>query len=204
TLELLDRRAADIADVFLQSDALLGTPIRVCLRGTDAYVYARDDVRARVDLWPPLLEAELEQMERGDIPYFFRLYGEPGIHYYGDPSLATHKTLPLEGDVPQLEPLLPLDDAFDTANRVTRRGEGLVTLLGAFDHPSFTGLHRDGDLEVSFAPDSLTVGIPSGEELECPRDLGAFVSSVYLPCRCGEVGTVFVPEKTTCSDQDPP
>ena len=36
------------------------------------------------------------------------------------------------------------------------------------------------------------------EELESRRDLSAFVGSVYLPCRCGEVHSVFVPAVTVC------
>ncbi len=28
--------------------------------------------------------------------------------------------------------------------------------------------------------------------------MSAFVGSVYLPCRCGEVRSVFVPAVTTC------
>jgi hypothetical protein len=42
------------------------------------------------------------------------------------------------------------------------------------------------------------VELPEGEELHSRRNLSAFVGSVYLPCRCGEVRSVFVPAVTTC------
>lgn len=74
-------------------------------------------------------------------------------------------------------------------------------LLGAFDHPALTGQHTSAELEVSFRARSTVVKLPSGEELRSARDLSAHVSSVYLPCRCGEVRTVFVPHVTVCQAQ---
>ncbi|APR80654.1 Hypothetical protein A7982_06001 [Minicystis rosea] len=193
TLAFLDRHARAVAGVIAALPALGETPIRVCLRGTGDYVLARSQRP-----WPPLLDAEKEQMARGDIPYFFRLYGKPGIHYYGDESLRDLKRLPLEGDVPQLDPILDVSRGLRSATRKKLREDGLFTLLGAFDHPSFKGQHRHGDLEITFRARSLVVKPPKGEELESRRDLSAFVGSVYLPCRCGEVRSVFVPPVTVC------
>ena len=96
TLAFLDRQASAIADVFAGLPGLRETPIRVCLRGTGDYVHAGSE-----PLWPPLLDAEAEQLARGDIPYFFRLYGQPGIHYYGRPGAhASSKTTPARGRRP--------------------------------------------------------------------------------------------------------
>ncbi len=196
TLAFLDRHARAIADVFAGLPGLRETPIRVCLRGTDEYVRARS--RLAEPLWPPLLEAEEEQLDRGDIPYFFRLYGRRGIHYFGDAALAELRTLPLAGDVPQLDPMLQLSRGLRAPSRKRLREEGLFTLLGAFDHRSITGRHASDGLEVSFGPRALIVKLPGGEELHSRRELGGFVGSVYLPCRCGEVRAVFVPPVTAC------
>jgi hypothetical protein len=199
TLTVLDRHAGRIADVFARLPDLRETPIRVCLRGTGEYVRAGSE-----PLWPPLLEAEEEQLARGDIPYFFRLYGQRGIHYYADPELRRWKTLPLDGDVPQLDPILPLAPPARGLRSPTRkklREEGLFTLLGAFDHPALKGHHETDELEVTFRARTLVVKHAKhtgGEELVSRRDLSAFVGSVYLPCRCGEVGSVFVPPVTVC------
>jgi hypothetical protein len=193
TLAFLDRRAREIADVVKGLPGLRETPIRVCLRGTDEYVRARTG-----PLWPPLLDAEAEQLARGDIPYFFRLYGRPGIHYFGNRELTRIERIPLEGDVPQLDPILQVSRGLRSPTRKKLREDGLFTLLGAFDHPSFAGTHEDGGLAVTFRARSLVVKLPSGEELESRRDLRAFVGSVYLPCSCGEVRSVFVPEVTVC------
>lgn len=94
-------------------------------------------------LWPPLLAAESEQLARGDIPYFFRLHGARGIHWFADTSLTEVARLPLEGDVPQLDPILPLARALRGKHRKKLR-EGLFTRDGAFDHPEPEGLPRGG------------------------------------------------------------
>jgi hypothetical protein len=197
TLAFLDRHASAIADVFSRLPALRETPIRVCLRSTEEYVRASTETGSE-ELWPPLLDAEAEQMARGDIPYFFRLYGRRGIHYYANQALSTHAHLPLRGDVPQLDPMLSLSRGLCAPSRTTLREEGLFTLLGAFDDASLTGHHASDELEISLDADSIVVTLPDGEELRSPRDLGDYVNSVYLPCRCGEVQSVFVPHVTAC------
>lgn len=193
TLDLLDRHARSIAEVFARLPELREAPIRVCLRGTDEYVRARTE-----PIWPPLLNAEAEQLARGDIPYFFRLYGQPGIHYYADRTLRQVGRLPLRGDVPQLEPLLSLSRGLRSPSRKKLREEGLFTLLGAFDHRALAGTYTGDDLEVTFKARTLVVKLKTGEELSSRRNLSAFVGSVYLPCHCGEVRSVFVPKTTTC------
>lgn len=194
TLELLDRHAGALADVFLSLPGLHDEPLRVLLRGTGEYVHAQVQ-----PLWPPLLDAEAEQLARGDIPYFFRLYGQPGIHYYANPELTQVGRLPRRGDVPQLDPLLQLARGLRSPSRKKLREDGLFTLLGAFDHPSLTGKHSSPELTLELRARSLVVELPSGEALHSGRNLSAFVSSVYLPCQCGEVREVFVPPVTVCT-----
>lgn len=192
-LALLDRHATRIADVLARLPGLREAPIRVCLRGTGEYVRARTEA-----LWPPLLDAETEQLARGDIPYFFRLYGRPGIRYYADAALRASKRLPMKGDVPRLDPILQLSRGLRSPSRKKLREDGLFALLGAFDHTSFAGRHEGDGLDVTFGARTLAIKLKAGEELRTRRDLGAFVGSVYLPCRCGEVRSVFVPPVTRC------
>ena len=195
-LAFLDRRAPEIANVLERVRGFRETPIRVCLRGTSDYVEPPEA------LWPPLLEAELEQLRRGDIPYFFRIYGRPGIRYYGDPSLREVKVTPMRGDVPHLDPLLQLSRKLRSPSRRSLREEGLITLFGAFDHPSLTGRHSNAEMTVTVGARSVSFRFANGEELDARRDLGSFVGSLYLPCRCGEVRTVFVPQVTKCEAVD--
>ena len=192
------RHSKAIAKVVSSVPGLRQAPIRVLLRSTGDYVQPDSEPR-----WPPLLDAETEQLERGDIPYFFRLYGKRGIHYYADRLLSKWKTLPLEGDVPQLEPLLDLAGGMRAPSRKNLREDGLFTLLGAFDAARFVGKHESEGLAVTFGARSLVLNLPDGAELRAHRDLSAFVGSVYLPCRCGEVRSVFLPKVTRCSARSP-
>ena len=195
TLDVLERHADEIADAILRTPDLDETPIRVCLRGTDVYVHAMRGSQQVV--WPPFLDAEEEQMARGDVPYFFRLLGRPGIFYYGEPDLETIEPLPTEGDVPQLEPLLDLSDGLRSPNREILRIQGLFTILGAFDCPSLVGRYSDAGVHIEFGDGVLFVET-ADEILETDRDVSAIVGSVHLPCECGEVDSVFVPTITRC------
>jgi hypothetical protein len=100
--------------------------------------------------------------------------------------------------VPGLDPVLQVLRGFRSPSRKRLREEGLFTLLGAFDHTSFSGKHEADELAVTFRARTLVVTLEGGEELTSRRDLRAFVGSVYLPCRCGEVRSVFVPKVTVC------
>jgi len=198
TLSLLDRHAPAIAAVLSQLPGLDTTPLRVLLRSTGDYVTA-DGSR----LWPPLLDAELEQLQRGDIPYFFRLYGHPGIHYFTDPTLTQVRRLPLHGDTPQLSPLLDLSRDLRSPSRNSLLTRGLFALLAAFDHPTMKGRYEAERYAVTFGARSLGVTTRSGSARSAPRNQSAIVGSVYLPCSCGEVRSVFVPEVTRCTLRSP-
>lgn len=185
TLEALDRQRPSIAALLARLPGMRETPIRVTLRATADYTRAR-----REPVWPPLLDAEAEQLARGDVPYFFRLYGERGIFYWRDEARKTRGRLPLRGDVPKLAPLLSLAQGLRSPSRRRLREEGLLAVIGALDHPSLTGRHRRGELEVVLTKRTLTVEL-DGERLACRRALGSVVGSAYLGCRCGEARSVF-------------
>lgn len=194
TLSFLDNSASAISDVF-SSLPFTEAPIRICLRSTEEYV------RPPASLWPPFLKEETAQMVRGDVPYFFRLYGKKGIRYFADPSLRTTKMLPLKGDTPQPDPILSVARQLRSPSRAMLRNQGLFTLLGAFDHRSYRGRHAAGEMAITFTRNSFVLTSPNGE-IEAPRDLRKIVGSVYLPCSCGEVRSVFVPQVTRCRNFD--
>jgi len=194
TLTFLNRHSPEIAAIFKALPELHEAPLRVLLRGTGDYVQASSSA-----LWPPLLEAESEQLARGDIPYFFRLYGRPGIHYFADATLGQIARLPLAGDVPQLDPMLQLSRDLRSPARKKLQVDGLFTVLGAVDHESFTGKHVGEELTLTFSKRNLVLTLPNHEQLQVSRNLRSFVGSVYLPCECGEVSGVFVPPLSVCT-----
>jgi hypothetical protein len=191
-LDFLERQSAAIAKILGALPGFRETPIRVCLRSTAEYVQAEQR-----ELWPPLLPAELEQMARGDVPYFFRLYGKQSIFRFSNRELSRVARLPLTGDVPQLEPLLDVRRRLASPRRAELRHRGLLAVLAAFDHPDLSGQHAAPGLQVRFGARELTVEL-LGEKLRSRRGSGELATSLYLPCRCGEVKTVLVPAATTC------
>jgi hypothetical protein len=193
-LDLLESLAGGVAEILAGLPELRRAPIRVCLRGTTEYTEETDRAPD-----PPFLAAELEQLARDDIPYFFRLYGRPGLRYYDEPSLRRNRRLPLRGDVPRLEPLLRLSNSLRSPSRRRLREQGVLLLLSAFDHPALDGQHEIPGLAVSFGKRLLRARFADQAELSCPRNLRAVVGSLYLPCRCGEVRAVFVPPVTRCT-----
>lgn len=193
-LARLDKHAKTISDSLSNAEGLTAAPIRVLLRGTGEYVRAQ---RGEA-VWPPLLDAEKVQLDRGDIPYFFRLYDQRGIRWFTEPTLTEVAALPTTGDVPRLEPSLPIARGLRSTKRKKLRDEGLFTVIGAFDHPAIKGPFETGGVGVTFRKRTLVVELAGGDVLETKRDLGAYVSSVYLGCTCGEVRSVFVPPVTVC------
>ena len=59
-------------------------------------------------------------------------------------------------------------------------------------------MHEADGITVAFRSRTLVVTLADGVELRARRNLGSVVGSIYLPCRCGEVRSVFVPPVTTC------
>lgn len=197
TLTALDAHAAAIGEAIASVPGFAETPIRVCLRSTADYVNA-----GAVPLWPPLLDAEAEQLARGDIPYFFRLYGAPGIHYFDNRELTRHKTLPGGRNMPKNEPLLDVKRGLRSPRRKQLREDGLFAVIGAFDHPALSGEHAGAGYALGLSARRMRLTLPDGSELATGRDLSEFVSSVYLPCACGEVKTALVPPASVCRAAD--
>ncbi len=196
-LTLLDASSAAIAAAIASVPGVREAPIRVLLRATGEY--APNRLR---DAWPPLLEAEREQLARGDVPYFFRTLGRDGLFHYADASLRTAHRLPSEGDVPELAPLLSLERGLRSKRRARLHDEGVFTIVGAFDDRRFEGTFEADGAAITFARRAVVVRRDGGDELETARNLGAFVGSVYLPCVCGEVEGAIAANPSRCENRD--
>lgn len=199
TLDFLDGHAADLGELLEGLPGIEDVPVRILLRGTGDYVAA---TRGE-ELWPPLLDAEIEQLERGDIPYFFQTLGAPSIRWWADAERRRASRLPVDGDVPRPVDLLVPAGGLRSPNRRILREEGLATIVGAFDHAVLDGrfVDTESSVELRVLPDAIVLSFPDGAELETSRDLGAWVADVVLPCRCGEVASVLVPRRTRCSSK---
>lgn len=186
----------ELAAAIVEARRVAETPVRVCLRGTDEYVRARTEL-----VWPPLLDEEATQLVRGDVPYFFRLVGDRRIRFWTDAKLQSSGALPTRGDVPKLPAGLSPLRGLRSAHRTSLHDRGVLALVAAFDHDALTGAHREGELAIELGARRIAIHTRD-RTIRAPRDLQAFGASVYLPCRCGEVRTPFVPKVTRC-DADP-
>ncbi len=192
TLLFLQQRAQAIGRLIASAPRMRETPIRVCLRGTADYVLA-DQGRVRA----PFLAAELEQLARGDIPYFFRLYGRAGLYYYRNRARTQFSRVDLGRGAMKANPLLQLS-RMRSPGRRSLAEQGLFVLLAAFDSEELSGHHREGKVEIIWTKRQITVQLSDGLALQARRDLSSFVESIYLDCTCGEVRQPFVPKVTSC------
>ena len=188
-LQSLQARAREITAVLRAQKLTQTAPIRICIRGTSDYVAAQNDLEK--PLWPPLMREEREQLARGDIPYFFHRYGEPGVHeYMNQARTKTRRVVSLAG-LGKTENVLSLGNALRPKSRDELLAQGTFAILAAFDHAGFTGTHDTPDVHARITARTITLTFADGETWSTKRNLGAFVSSVYLPCACGEQRAVF-------------
>ena len=164
------------------------TPIRVCLRGTADYMVPPE----RAD--PPFRPEELAQLARGDIPYFFHIYGQSGVFAFDSPDRARVVRLRQT----RANPALQVARHLRSPSRASLAAQGLFAVIAAFDHKGLTGgVFQDEGFELRCTRRQLIAG-PRDGGAETRRDLSAFVGSVYLPCACGEDRAVFAAPPRVC------
>lgn len=95
SLEWLQRNAAHVGEAMVAITAIADAPIRLILRPTSAYVRYHE-TGFLPEGAPPLATSELAQLERGDVPYFFRLPNEEIIRYYHAPGESVEAALPAD------------------------------------------------------------------------------------------------------------
>ncbi|MGK5089200.1 hypothetical protein WDW86_16740 [Bdellovibrionota bacterium FG-2] len=79
-MDCLDSNAHTIFESLLKMKEVQGAPIRVIARATRTYVELGQDRHALLE--PSLLPSESEQLDRGDIPYFFRTLTSSAVFHY--------------------------------------------------------------------------------------------------------------------------
>jgi hypothetical protein len=95
TLEWLQRNASLVGETLTSTPGIADAPIRLILRPTSAYVrYLETGCLPEGE--PPFASSELAQLERGDVPYFFRLPNEALMRYYRAPGESVEALLPAE------------------------------------------------------------------------------------------------------------
>lgn len=95
TLEWIERNAQLVSETLISIPNIADAPIRLILRPTSTYVrYLETGCIPEGE--PELASCELAQLERGDVPYFFRLPDEALIRFYIAPGESVEARLPAE------------------------------------------------------------------------------------------------------------
>ena len=90
-LQVLIENDRVLSESIFAIEGLDRTPVRLFLRSTREYFGLLHNKAAPIE--PPLFSSELEQLERGDIPYFFRFLSSHEILYYSAPGKFTHSDI---------------------------------------------------------------------------------------------------------------
>jgi lantibiotic modifying enzyme len=81
TLEFLTSNAPGLELGLIPN--LVEIPMRIIVRATQEYC---DYIFHSQNPKKPFLESELEQMARGDVPYFFKYFGSSTVYYHSEPE----------------------------------------------------------------------------------------------------------------------
>lgn len=141
-------------------------PIRHLLRDTKDY---RDWQRARPQI--PFLPEELHQLERGDIPYFFKILADERVFYW---RTRDRQAEPVEIPAAMLagtrrEAINPLSLLESHRVRATLLPHGILFLARTWVPEEWTGsLRLDLETTLTFSPESIALNL-SGHSFSSRR-----------------------------------
>jgi lantibiotic modifying enzyme len=125
-LSFLQLCSKELENTFLSLKSVKKTPIRVFPRSTSDYrrFLISDDIKSC-----EISDTELEQLKRGDIPYFFRFVGKNDIYYYIDKTKFSSANLPLNLKVQALGEIRTLSkNSFSVRNIDTLKKAGVLQI----------------------------------------------------------------------------
>lgn len=154
-----DRNGPEILERLSREPGTDKVLIRVLLRETSDYRSWQSRQYTR-----PLLKEEVEQLERGDIPYFFKLLGGHELFYFGSgetrKSVALNQSLELAVSNIAVLPSLLLDQ-----QRIRRQllPFGTIFLLRKLLPKSWVGEITNERLTATVGADDIAVSSPWGD-----------------------------------------
>ena len=146
-------------------------PIRMVMRSTEEYMTLLGQ-ELREDLAHfPLREEEAEQMQRGDVPYFYATMADRRIHYFTSRDLRQSASVK-KRNWDHLRPgLLPLDKLFTTRSRNKALYEYGSMMLAAYFLPNdFQGELSYRNLRLQASKHNICLQFRDGILYEGPRD----------------------------------
>jgi len=154
----IGRNLSGLQRVFVKEKLTMSrVPIRHIMRDTVVYRRWKTDVPVI-----PYCEEELAQLERGDIPYFFKFIGDPKLYCYTD-NMGSFSQVPFPDDFRRAI----ARDATDPADLLNRDRidqllpTGLLFLAKQLWLPEFRGSMRNG--EITLTQDSGMISAVIGD-----------------------------------------
>ncbi len=155
-------------------------PIRFLFRGTFQYVRW---LRKQKNKDRPMIEGELVQLRRGDIPYFFRTLSESKrVCYYSDSSLNIKKELSPRQKLGLKEKLLPfmsLEKGWSTNQFQSFSNTGTLLFFATLDRPRIKGVFDFMGSEMKITKTTVSFNFLNGPQLEGPRKWDDICGSLY-------------------------
>ncbi len=170
TLEKLGKQGKEISAKLLSIKGIKNAPIRIIPRNTGAYrdMLKFPEMREELKAHP----SEVEQLARGDIPYFFTKISDQRIHYHVSPDLRKtasigKKDLGLDNQSAFKNPSTLLNDADRFA---TLMEYGSIFLINFFLRHEFTGRLVYRNLKIDITRNSIGMNWKNSINTRMRRD----------------------------------
>ncbi len=171
TVETLQNSISGISDVLMSDSNIDKAPIRMVPRATQIYF---DYLKGKnPTLKKTLLNSELEQLSRGDIPYFFRFLNSPQVYNYTTEDGHYRESdwraddgffdLPKPAILNRNEPETFLGHDFELSQKA-----GALQLASFFGKDLIEGISQFKDCTIKFEVETIEVEF-SGKKYFCSR-----------------------------------
>lgn len=156
--DLLEDLKPEIERILLDLPRFTELPCRLIFRPTRDYMAVAKGHRQDLDIL--LCANERMQLDRGDIPFYFRKMGSAQILFYKEPGVATKAELR-----PEITSKVMSYITVPEAGKIRRRNLGLLRKTGvmqlarAFDPGVNATYEKDGRLEYSAESIQFTMGL---------------------------------------------
>jgi hypothetical protein len=166
-----------LAKALRDTKGAYSAPIRVVLRDTRDYVDHQEGrpLSQRIDA-SPFAPEERVQLDRGDVPYFFRTLKDPRIRYYRSADLRKTDFVSPDWAMARAKPLLQPKEIFGLDDRNEALYEqGAMMLVAQFMPRDFHGRLFYRNLFANALKRSIQIQFNSETLFKGPRDWSAFI-----------------------------
>lgn len=169
-LNFFDNYQEDLNALLIDSNLLHNAPVRVLPRHTRDY-YTALNSNVPSNLQQSLCDSELAQLQRNDIPYFFRYLSTTDIFYHDSPNTIAEAMLPAElNQKASPYPRLARNGSIDERYTSILRKAGTIQLARLFDNGMAHSSQQYHDLKICFDRHHLFIRNDRDLAVQCQRN----------------------------------